>query len=92
MVVSLQEIREMSQEEAEKLGVGRIKKMWHEDLEREYLKRQRKENDKQQYKIEARGFDSDGKADVRKMKECCKEKSIPLPKALKDQYTVYNIQ
>ena len=69
-VVSLQEISEMSQEESEALGVGHIKKMWHEDLEKQYLERQGKENDKQlkelyklteQYVIETGGFDSDGK-------------------------------
>lgn len=38
--------------------------------------------------IEAGGFDSDGKEDVRKMKECGKEKSIPVPKALKTQYNI----
>ena len=96
-VVSLQEITKMTQEEAEELGVGQIKKMWHEDLEKEYLERQRKENEKQmkelyelteRYVIETGGFDSNGKIDVRKMKEWCEEKSIPLPKALKEHYNI----
>ena len=96
-VVSLQEISEMTQEEAEELGVGEIKKMWHEDLEKEYLERQRKENEKQmkelyelteRYVIETGGFDREDKIDVRKMKEWCEEKSIPLPKALKEHYNI----
>ena len=32
--------------------------------------------------------DSDGKIDVRKMKEWCEEKSIPLPKTLKEHYNI----
>ena len=103
-VVSLQEIAEMSQEEAEELGVGQIKKMWHEDLEKEYLERlqererEEKEKDQQerreiwrvinQYVVEADGFESDGKIDVRKLKVWCEEKSIPLPKALKEHYNI----
>ena len=41
-VVSLREITEMSQEKADELGEGHIKKIWHQDLEKEYLERQRK--------------------------------------------------
>lgn len=85
--------------EAEQEGGGHIKKVWHEDLEEEYLERQRKEqkedekqrkdiyNVAEQYIIE-KGFESDGKIHVRKMKERGKEKSIPLPKALKEHYNI----
>ena len=99
-LISLQEVIDMTEEEAEQHGVGHIKKMWHEDLEEEYLERQKKEkeeDDKQRkelydvmerYVIETGGFESDSKIDVGKLNRWCKEKSIPLPKALKEHYNI----
>ena len=78
--------------------------MWHNELEEEYRERQQerereeKERDESerreiwrvinQYVAEADGFESDGKIDIRKLNKWCKEKSIPLPEAIKKHYNI----
>ena len=103
-IISLQEVIEMTEEEAEENGVGHIKKMWHNELEEEYRERQQErereekekdENERReiwrvinQYVAEADGFERDGKIDIRKLNKWCQEKSIPLPQAIKNHYNI----